>query len=391
MNSRIAILIAALVVLVSLVSADVITFTNGATIRGTFLGGDSRNIRIEVNSKVEVYRISEVASIQFGDGPLAGGQSAGAGSPVLQAAAAQAATQAVAGQAPTVPQAPAVPSAQVPQIQAPQIQAPQVQAPQAPQVQAPSAPKVKAPETPKRGLFGRKKKADSDSEEPAAAAEAPPAAPAPAQPPPPVQPSPVPPPPAQAVAAQTPGAPPPAAQPAAAVPAASAAQAAPAAAPPEPVPEPSATQPAPAAAQAPPAAPPAQTVTIGGTDGRTIPAGALLHVRMIDSIDSTVHQPGETFRASLEADLSAMGAALLSQGSDVMVRLVQVPASSAEMRPLFRLEAISVRVNGRNLAMAAQSLPAPSAGVAGEAGLARLDIASDSVAIFRVTRDFRVP
>ncbi len=131
---------------------------------------------------------------------------------------------------------------------------------------------------------------------------------------------------------------------------------------------------------------------IGGADGRTIPAGALLLLRMIDTIDSSVHQPGESFRASLESPLAAAGDTLLSARSDVIVRLVRLPAG-ASGPPMFRLEASAVRVAGRNLPIAAEGLPTadPTSPPPAGAGLAKLRIASDALATFRVTRAFRIP
>ncbi|MCW5964114.1 MAG: hypothetical protein KIT83_08750 [Bryobacterales bacterium] len=396
MNLRIVSMLVVLLGLAALAAADVITFTNGAAVRGTFLGGDARTIRIEVNNQVQTYRISEVASILFGDGSP---QAAGA------AGAAGAAMQAAQVQAPAV-QAPQV---QVPQVQAPAVQAPALQAPQvqAPQVQAPAvqAPQVQAPPAPKRGLFGRKPKAPPEVQAPQVQApqvqapqvQAPqvqmpqvqaPQVPAPAvaAPPQPV-----------AVAPQPISAPP---QPVSAPQQPVAAPQAAATAPPGTAPVPVMAQQAAAAPAAAPATPapatvpaPAQTVPIGGADGRTIPVGALLQLRMIDTIDSSVHQPGETFRANLEAELAAAGDSLLPRGSDVTVRLVQIPASAAGARPMFRLEAVAVRVEGRNLPVAAEGLPSPdptSAPPTG-AGLAKLVIASDGLATFRVTRAFRVP
>jgi hypothetical protein len=132
-----------------------------------------------------------------------------------------------------------------------------------------------------------------------------------------------------------------------------------------------------------------QSVPIGGADGRTIPVGAVLLLRMIDTIDSSVHQPGETFRASLEADLSAAGDTLLPKRTDIVVRLARMAGSPA----MFRLEATAVRMAGRSLAIAAEGLPTtdPSNPPPAGAGLAKLRISSDALAAFRVTRSFRVP
>ena len=395
--------------------ADVVTFTNGAAISGTFLGGDARTVRIEVNGQVQTYRISEVAHIQFGDVAIAG---AGTGA----VAAAQQTAGAFGVQAPTIAapavQAPALaapavqaPAIAAPQVQAPALAAPQVQAPplQAPAVQAPAmqapavaAPQVQAPAVqapaPKKGGggflgLGRKKKEEEAPPPQQAAALAPAAAPVAAAP---VAPAPVAvaPPPAPAPVAVVPApAPQPvavAAQPATVgAPAAAPAVAAqPAAAPPAVAPAP----PQPVAISAPPA-PAMQQVPLGGKDGRTIPEGALLQVRMIDTIDTAVHKPGEVFRASLENELAAAGDILIAKGTDVNVRLVQVP-NSGSARPRYRLEAVSIRLGSRNLPIAAEALPfvdLNSLGTPWKDGLAKIALENDKAVTFRFTREFRVP
>ena len=51
--------------------ADTLKLLDGKVITGTFLGGDARTIRMEVNNKIEMFPISEVDSLSFGGG-LAG-------------------------------------------------------------------------------------------------------------------------------------------------------------------------------------------------------------------------------------------------------------------------------------------------------------------------------
>lgn len=46
--------------------ADTVTLRNGRTVEGTFLSGDSREIRLAIGNRIDTYAISEVASIQFG-------------------------------------------------------------------------------------------------------------------------------------------------------------------------------------------------------------------------------------------------------------------------------------------------------------------------------------
>jgi hypothetical protein len=46
--------------------ADAVVLRSGRTIEGTWLGGDSRNIRIAVDDRVDSFPVSDVRSIRFG-------------------------------------------------------------------------------------------------------------------------------------------------------------------------------------------------------------------------------------------------------------------------------------------------------------------------------------
>lgn len=46
--------------------ADTITLRDGRTVDGSYLGGDSRNIRVAVGDRVETYRVEQVSTIVFG-------------------------------------------------------------------------------------------------------------------------------------------------------------------------------------------------------------------------------------------------------------------------------------------------------------------------------------
>jgi BON domain len=73
--------------------------------------------------------------------------------------------------------------------------------------------------------------------------------------------------------------------------------------------------PQPAAALAPPPPPP-QPVPM------EIAAGTTLTIRMIDGVDSSVNQPGEIFRASLENPIVSGDRVVVPKGADVYTRLV---------------------------------------------------------------------
>jgi hypothetical protein len=77
----------------------------------------------------------------------------------------------------------------------------------------------------------------------------------------------------------------------------------------------------PSAPAPPPPPPPPQPVVV------TIPDGTVLSVRTIDSIDSSVNTPGQTFRASLDAPIVVGDQVVVPKGLNVYMKLVD--ASSA--------------------------------------------------------------
>ncbi len=50
----------------AVVSADTLTLKTGKTIEGTFLSGDSREIRMAVGNRIDTFAIGDVAGIRFG-------------------------------------------------------------------------------------------------------------------------------------------------------------------------------------------------------------------------------------------------------------------------------------------------------------------------------------
>ena len=63
-------LLSALLLLAGLGFADTVTFRDGHTVNGSFLGGDARSIRVAVGDRVENYPLGDVTNISFG-GPIA--------------------------------------------------------------------------------------------------------------------------------------------------------------------------------------------------------------------------------------------------------------------------------------------------------------------------------
>jgi hypothetical protein len=63
-------LLSALLLLAGLGLADTVTFRDGHTVNGSFLGGDARSIRVAVGDRVENYPISDITNVSFGGAPI---------------------------------------------------------------------------------------------------------------------------------------------------------------------------------------------------------------------------------------------------------------------------------------------------------------------------------
>lgn len=102
--------------------------------------------------------------------------------------------------------------------------------------------------------------------------------------------------------------------------------------------------PAPAPVAAAPAAPQPRTVTI--------PAGSIITIRMIDSVDSSVNHTGEVFHASLDAPIVVSDEVVVPKEQDVYVRLAQA-ASAGHMsgQSELRLELVSLNFQGKSYPM----------------------------------------
>jgi hypothetical protein len=50
----------------TMLSADTLTLKDGSTVNGTFLGGNARQIRVEVGDKIQTFDVERVSIIQFG-------------------------------------------------------------------------------------------------------------------------------------------------------------------------------------------------------------------------------------------------------------------------------------------------------------------------------------
>jgi hypothetical protein len=82
----------------------------------------------------------------------------------------------------------------------------------------------------------------------------------------------------------------------------------------------------------------------------TIPAGTLISVRTIDSIDSARNQVGDRFQASLQEPLIVDGTLVVAKGADVYGRLAESKESGTFTgRSQLRLELTGIVVNGQTI------------------------------------------
>jgi len=117
------------------------------------------------------------------------------------------------------------------------------------------------------------------------------------------------------------------------------------------MPPPTASAPAASTAAAAPAAAPAAP-PVRQPEHITIPAGTVVTVRMIDSIDSTRNRPGEEFGATVEAPVVIGDRVVIPRGSDARVRLVQA-SSAGHMtgRSELQVELVSLAVGSNTYAV----------------------------------------
>ena len=82
--------------------------------------------------------------------------------------------------------------------------------------------------------------------------------------------------------------------------------------------------------------------------GVTLPSGTVFTVRMIDPVDSSVNQTGETFRASLDEPIVVGGRTIVASGANVTTKLVAVEeAGRISGRSELALILYDVTINGR--------------------------------------------
>jgi hypothetical protein len=59
---------AAFLAIASFCAADVLTLRSGQVVRGEYIGGDARHVKMAVGDRVESYAVDEVTNLQFGGG-----------------------------------------------------------------------------------------------------------------------------------------------------------------------------------------------------------------------------------------------------------------------------------------------------------------------------------
>ena len=84
----------------------------------------------------------------------------------------------------------------------------------------------------------------------------------------------------------------------------------------------------------------------------TVPAGATVTIRMLDSIDTGTNYAGETFRATLDSPLSVDGQTVIPKGAEAIGRLVLVERSGrVQGRPMLTLELTALNFEGKSVAI----------------------------------------
>jgi len=105
------------------------------------------------------------------------------------------------------------------------------------------------------------------------------------------------------------------------------------------------------------------TPTPAPADPYTVPHGTVLVVRMIDSVDSDVNKPGETFRATLEEPIAVGENILAPKDTPVAVQLVHVK-QSGQLRgeEEIALQLRSITVNSKTYSLTSEFAEVASEG-----------------------------
>ena len=108
---------------------------------------------------------------------------------------------------------------------------------------------------------------------------------------------------------------------------------------------------------------PAPTPTPVPADPYTVPHGTVLVVRMVDSVDSDVNKPGETFRATLEEPIAVGENILAPKDTPVAVQLVHVKQSGQlKGKEEIALQLRSLTLHGETYSLASEFAQVASEG-----------------------------
>jgi hypothetical protein len=93
---------------------------------------------------------------------------------------------------------------------------------------------------------------------------------------------------------------------------------------------------------------------VGGTLAQgaswTVPAGTSLMVRMSESIDTDTSNPGETFRASVDAPVLINGEVAVPQGAEAIGRIVAIEQSGRfRGRSMVAMEITALNFSGKSI------------------------------------------
>lgn len=120
---------------------------------------------------------------------------------------------------------------------------------------------------------------------------------------------------------------------------------------------------APATKSAPSAAP------IAKANGKEIPAGTALVVRLIDSVDSQRDTVGQTFNASVDEPVLIGERTVIPRGADVVLKLTEDKQSGKlSGKTELTLDVVSVQVNGRMVEVMTEDISRASASRTGKTG-----------------------
>ena len=107
------------------------------------------------------------------------------------------------------------------------------------------------------------------------------------------------------------------------------------------------------AVAAPAIAAPALPAVAASRTGQVVPAGTVVTIRMIDSIDSDINGVGERFRASLEEPLMVDGREIAPRGADAVVTVAKVDqAGKISGKEEVAVELAGITIGGREYAVA---------------------------------------